>query len=241
VLPLEISIFKTIIIGTMNVFYFFVLFVASQAAVVTRNSCEDIMTGLLCLKFQKKQYLSCKFQNTIVVSENVACIEDTKQCMQVLDICVPFFRYEDTTSVMQTTTTTVTPTPTTKKELPLSEEKVVVLKAAKVETTTTTTSPTTKPPTKKEPLPVKEPVVLLQVKESVVPTTTTTTTVTQIAIKELLPPIKKLLDLTAKFETTTTETPTTTITPFGRFLLDRFHLKFSSLLESARNTQVKIV
>jgi len=289
---------------------FFVIsfFFASTLALQSRESCTDIMVGKLCLKFQKKQFSSCKRSSDVVVSQNVACITGTEYCAKIIDICANVFdsptvtvtptlnkdlslkeELKDlpikepdltTTTVKPTkkelplpvkvvpTTTTVKPTfkidlplpvkkqvvllqvkeslvpttttvkPTTKRDLPLPVKEPVVLLQVKESLVPTTT--TVKPTTKRDlPLPVKEPVVLLQVKESVVPTTTTT--VTQIAKKELSPPIKKLLDLTAKVETTTTETPTTTTTPFGRFLLDRFHLKFSSLLESVRNTQVKIV
>jgi hypothetical protein len=121
----------------MNSFVIFALFATSQA-LQSRENCIDIMTGKLCLKFQKKNFSSCKRSSSVVVSQNEAFITGSEYCAKIVDIC---------TNVFHSPPTTVKPT--TKKELPPPVKRPVVL------TTTTTVMPV-----KQLPPPVKKPVVL---------------------------------------------------------------------------------
>ena len=179
----------------MNFFVIFFLF-ASTLALQSRESCTDIMLGKLCLKFQKKQFSSCKRSSEVVVSQNVACITGTEYCAKIIDICAKVFDSPITTE----------PLP----DLPPPVKEVVV----PILTTTTLKPPTKEdlPPPKKDLPPPK--------KEVVVPVLTTTT-VKPPTKRDPPPPLKEVVvpDLT------TTETPATATTQFGRFLLDRFNVE----------------
>ena len=115
----------------MNFFSLFFLIVCAEA-VFTEDNCKDLMAGKLCLKYHKRNFSSCKRTSTVVVSQNVACLAHTEQCMKLFGTCISVFQsVPQVHEVERIKTTATTPTTTTTVTTPTTT------------TTTTTTTPTT--------------------------------------------------------------------------------------------------
>ena len=146
----------------MNFFVLFCVFISTEA-ILTQDNCKDIMVGKLCLKYHKKKYSMCKRSNTVVVSQNVACLMDTENCAKMIDLCINVFQSVPllvevdivltaatrtaTTTVTQTTPTTTAATTTVTKTTPKTTATTTTVTKTTPKTTATTTVTKTTPKT----------------------------------------------------------------------------------------------